>query len=162
MWQFSIQSRKVKGWNRSCVPSFIKPIHCINYWFVVLYYSKVLKPIKNLHSSLHICICLKNKRKIDVIALAIGFIEDLGDTIMNLALIGLLCILGIQSILGNWRFSIGMLSIPNLVFKSLIFLSIISFAEKPPQILCLFVYSLFVKWLYLPFINFDLNIICPF
>ena len=26
MWQFSIQRRKIKGWNRSCFPSFIKPI----------------------------------------------------------------------------------------------------------------------------------------
>ena len=40
---------------------------------------------------------------------------------MNLALIGFLCILGIQYILGNRLVSIGMLSIPNLIFKSFIF-----------------------------------------
>ena len=33
--------------------------------------------------------------------LAKGFIEDLGHAIMNVALIGFLCILGIQYILGN-------------------------------------------------------------
>ena len=40
---------------------------------------------------------------------------------MNLALIGFLRILGIQYILGNRWFSIGMLSIPNLILKSFIF-----------------------------------------
>ena len=39
--------------------------------------------------SLYICICLKSKRKIDVIVLARVFIEDLGDAMMNLVLIGL-------------------------------------------------------------------------
>ena len=43
----------------------------------------------------------KNKRKVDVIVLAKYFIEDLGDTIMNLALIGFLWILSIQYILGS-------------------------------------------------------------
>ena len=38
----------------------------------------------------------KNKQKIDAIVLAKDFIEELGDAIMNLALIGVLCILGIQ------------------------------------------------------------------
>ena len=61
----------------------------------------MLTPIKNLHLALYVCICLKNKRKIDVIALAKVFIEDLGDAIMNLTLIGFLCILGTQYILGN-------------------------------------------------------------
>ena len=40
--------------------------------------QKVLTPVKNLHLSLFVCICLKNKPKIDVIVLAKGFIEDLG------------------------------------------------------------------------------------
>ena len=40
----------------------------------------------------------KNKQKIDAIVLAKVFIEELGDAIMNLALIGVLCILGIQYI----------------------------------------------------------------
>ena len=40
----------------------------------------------------------KNKQKIDAIVLAKDFIEELGDAIMNLALIGVLCILGIQYI----------------------------------------------------------------
>ena len=61
----------------------------------------MLTPIKNLHLSLYVCICLKNKWKTDVIVLAKGFIEDLGDAIMNLALIGFLCILGIQYILDS-------------------------------------------------------------
>ena len=55
------------------------------------------------------------------LVLAKGFIEDLGEAVMNLALIGFLCILGIQYILGNRLVSIGMLSIPNLIFKSFIF-----------------------------------------
>ena len=63
--------------------------------------QNMLTPVKNLHLSLYVCICLKNKRKIYVIVLAKGFIEDLGEAIMNLALIGFLCILGIQYILGN-------------------------------------------------------------
>ena len=83
--------------------------------------QKVLTPVKNLHLSFYVCICLKSKQKIDFIVLAKGFIEDLGDPIINLALIGFLCILGTQYILGNRLFSIGMLSIPNLIFKSLIF-----------------------------------------
>ena len=40
----------------------------------------------------------KKKQKIDAIVLAKVFIEELGDAIMNLALIGVLCILGIQYI----------------------------------------------------------------
>ena len=48
-----------------------------------------------------ICLGLKNKRKTDITVLAKGFIEDLGDAIMNLALIGFLCILGMQYIIGN-------------------------------------------------------------
>ena len=55
------------------------------------------------------------------LVLAKGFIEDLGEAVMNLALIGFLCILGIQYILGNRLVSMGMLSIPNLIFKSFIF-----------------------------------------
>ena len=43
----------------------------------------------------------KNQTKTDVIILAKGFIEDLEDAIMNIDLIGFLCILGIQYILGN-------------------------------------------------------------
>ena len=50
--------------------------------------QKVLPPVKNLHSSLYVSICLNNKRKTDVIVLAKRFIEDLRDAIMNLALIG--------------------------------------------------------------------------
>ena len=115
---------------RSYFPPFIKLIPCINYWFVVLHCPKCVNTCKNLHLSLYVCICLKNKRKTDVIVLAKGFIEDLGDTIMNLALIGFLYILGIPYILGNRWLSIGMLSIPNLTFKPLIFPSIISFADS--------------------------------
>ena len=49
----------------------------------------MLTPVKNLHLSLYVCICLKkNKRKIDVVVLAKGFIEDLGVAVMNLALVG--------------------------------------------------------------------------
>ena len=61
----------------------------------------MLTPVKNLHLSYYVCICLKSKQKIDFIVLAKGFIEDLGDPIINLALIGFLCILGTQYILGN-------------------------------------------------------------
>ena len=39
--------------------------------------QKVLTPVKNLHLSLYVCICLKKKRKINVIILAKGFIKDL-------------------------------------------------------------------------------------
>ena len=52
------------------------------------------------------------KRKIDVIVLAKDFVEDLEDTIMNLALIGFLCILGIQYISGNrWLYKYKLLQI---------------------------------------------------
>ena len=54
----------------------------------------MLTPVKNLHLSLYGNICLKNKRKIDVMILAKGFTEDLGDAITNLLLIRFLCILG--------------------------------------------------------------------
>ena len=43
----------------------------------------------------------KTKRKIDVIVPTKGFIEDSGDNLMNQGLIGFLCILGIQYMLGN-------------------------------------------------------------
>ena len=44
-------------------------------------------PVKNVLSLLlYVCIGLKIKRKIDVIVLAKCFIEDLGDAVMNLAL----------------------------------------------------------------------------
>ena len=59
----------------------------------------------------------KTKRKIDVIVPAKGFIEDSGDNLMNQGLIGFLCILGIQYMLGNRWFSIGMMPIPNLKFQ---------------------------------------------
>ena len=59
---------------------FIKFIHCINYWFVVLYYPKSFNACK----APTLCICLKNRQKIDVMVLAKGFIGDLGDAIMNL------------------------------------------------------------------------------
>ena len=75
-------------------------------------------------------ICLKSKRKIDITVLGKGFIADLGDATMSLALIRLWCILGIQCILGNWWFSIGILPIPSLVFRSIIFLLVISTADK--------------------------------
>ena len=80
---------------------FIKAIHCINYWFVVLYYPESVNACKE-PTLIIICLYLSKKQtKIDVIVLAKGFIEDLGDAIMNLALVGFLCILGIQYILGN-------------------------------------------------------------
>ena len=75
-------------------------------------------------------ICLKSKRKTDITVLGKGFIEDLWDASVSLALIGLLCILGIQYILGNWWFSIGILPIPSLVFRSIVFLLVISTADK--------------------------------
>ena len=46
---------------------------------------------KNLHLSLHAFICLKSNQTIDVKVLAEGFI-DLGEVIMNLALISFLWI----------------------------------------------------------------------
>ena len=136
MWQFSVQDRKVKGWNRSCFPTFIKPIHGINYCTGLLFCTtqKQLTPVKKLRWSLYVCICLKTKWKTDLIVLAKGFIEDLGDAIINLALIEFLCILGIQYISGNQWFSIRMLSMPNLIFRSLVFLSMILFADKPPAL----------------------------
>ena len=134
IWQFSIHGRKVKGWSRSCWPTFIKPIHCINYWFVVLYYPK--RTVCKKPTFIIKCLYLpKKKRKIDVIVLAKDFIEDLGDTIINLALLEFLRILDIQYILGNQWFSVGMLSMPNLFFRCLTFLSMISFTDKPQALL---------------------------
>ena len=79
----------------------------------------------------------KNKWKIDVVVLAKGFIEDFADTITNLgdafgniAIMGFLCILGIDYILGNLWFSIDILSIRNLLFKFVIFLLKVSTADN--------------------------------
>ena len=47
--------------------------------------------------SLYVFICLRNKQKA-VIVLAKDLIEDLGNAVMNLDLIGFLCMLGIQYI----------------------------------------------------------------
>lgn len=58
--------------------------------------QKVLIPVKSVNLSLYDCISLKGEPNIDVIFLAIGFIKMSGDDIMNLALIGFLCILGIH------------------------------------------------------------------
>lgn len=46
--------------------------------------QKVLISVKNLR--LYFCIVLKTKNKIDYIVLAKGFIQDLGDAILNLVL----------------------------------------------------------------------------
>ena len=61
-------------------------INCINYWFLFYTTQKVLMPVQNLHLSLHVWSYLKNKQEIDVIVLAKGFTEDLGDAIIILAL----------------------------------------------------------------------------
>ena len=114
---------------------FIKPTRCVNYWFVVLYYPKSASACKKLTLIIIWLLLSKNKWKTDLIVLTKGFIENLGDTTMILALIGFLCILGIQYILDNWSVSIGMLSIPNLLFNFFIFLSIISFADKLPALI---------------------------
>ena len=66
--------------------STIKSLFCTS--------QNVLTPVKNLHLLLYVCIFLKNKRKIDVIVPTKGFIEDLGDAIINLVLTEFLCILG--------------------------------------------------------------------
>ena len=58
--------------------------------------QKMLTPLKNLHLPLYVCICLKSKQKTDVIAVTKGFIEDLREAIMNLALREYLCILGVH------------------------------------------------------------------
>ena len=52
----------------------------------------MLAPVKNLNLSLFACICLKRKRRIDVIVLAKVFVEDSRDAVMNLALMGFLYI----------------------------------------------------------------------
>ena len=54
--------------------------------------QKVITPIKSLLLSLYGFVSIANKRKNDVIVLAKGFIEDLGDAIMNLAFKMFLCI----------------------------------------------------------------------
>ena len=56
---------------------------------------------QNITTQYRVYVCIfkkKKKKKIDAIVLAKVFIEELGDAIMNLALIGVLCILGIQYI----------------------------------------------------------------
>lgn len=58
--------------------------------------QKVWIPVKSVNLSLYDCISLKGKPKIDVIFPGIGFIKTSRDDIMNLALIGFLCILGIH------------------------------------------------------------------
>ena len=86
VWQFSIHGRRVKGCGTSCFLTFFKFIHCINYWFVMLHYPKSGDACKTY---IYHCVYIspKSKEKIDVIVLAKSFIEDLGDTIMNPALI---------------------------------------------------------------------------
>ena len=60
---------------------FIKFIHCINYWFVALYYPKSINACKTPT----LCICLKKQiEKINVMVLTKGFTGDFGDAIMNL------------------------------------------------------------------------------
>ena len=46
----------------------------------------MLTPVKNLHLSWYGCDSSGSEQKADVIVLVKGFIEELGDTIMNLAL----------------------------------------------------------------------------
>ena len=101
MWQFSIQVRKVKGWNGSWFPTLLSPLIASITGLLFCTTAKVLMPVENLLLSLYVCICLKDKRKIDAIVLAKAFIENLGDNTMKLTLIGILCILGIRYILTN-------------------------------------------------------------
>ena len=58
----------------------------MNYWFVILYYPERVNTSKK-PTLIIICLYLSEKTppKIDVIVLAKGFIEDIGDAIMNLA-----------------------------------------------------------------------------
>ena len=109
----------------SCFPTFIEPIHCINYWFVILYNPKSVNTCKKPTLLITYLYLSRKQQKIDIIVLAEGFKEDLADALMNLILIGFLCILGIQYIWSGRWFSKEMLSMPNLIFRSLIFLSII-------------------------------------
>ena len=66
----------------------LSPFICISYCFVVQYNPKSVNACKHLHLSLCVCICLKIKWKINVIVMTKCFIEDLRDTVMNLALMG--------------------------------------------------------------------------
>ena len=77
--------------------------------------QKVLAAVKNLHLSLYVCIRPKNKRKIYSYSSGWRFYKR-----FRRRYIGLLCILGIQYILDNPWFLIGMVSMPNLIFNSLI------------------------------------------
>ena len=74
-------------------PSLLSFFHCIDYWFIVLYYPKSINAYENLSS--YDCVCLKNKEGLG------DAITNLGDTIRNIASMGFLCILDIQYILGN-------------------------------------------------------------
>ena len=124
MWQFSMQGKKAKGWKVSFL-RLLSPFIVSITGLLSCTTQKALTLVKNLHLLLYVCIFPKTKQKIDVIVLAKVYIEDLRDATMNLALIEFLCTLGILCILENRWFSIGMLLIPNAIFKSLIFLSII-------------------------------------
>ena len=101
MWKFSIQRRKSKVETENAFLHLLSPFIALITGLLFCTTQKALTPVKNLCLSLNVCICLKSKRKIDVVVLAGGFKEDLGGAIMNLALTRFLYILSIQYILGN-------------------------------------------------------------
>ena len=78
-------------------------------------------------------------------ALEKGFMDDFGDAIVNFAFMGVLCIFGIQDILGKQWLSIGILSIWNLDLRSLIFLLIMESGVKLFIQLYVFVVKLLLK-----------------
>ena len=108
--------------------SLIRP-HKKTVVLLFCFTQKVLTSVVNLCLSLYFCICLTSKQKTDVIVLT-GITDNSGDTIMSIALIRFLCILGIKYTLGNRQLLIGMLLMPNSFSTFLIFSSIISFARK--------------------------------
>ena len=50
-----------QSWHKICFCTSIKCIHCINYWFIHLYYSKSAKACKEkLRIQWYVCISPKN------------------------------------------------------------------------------------------------------
>ena len=83
---------------------FIRFTYCISYWFIISYYPNIFNACKRSTFIIIYLYLSKKQTKINIIALANGLIEYLGDTIMNLALMTFACILGFRNILDNQRF----------------------------------------------------------
>ena len=85
--------------NRFVFISFIPPIYGIYYRSVILYHPKGIDACKKSTFIVNISYLLMEK--VDIIVLVRVFIDDLGETAIDLSLIDVLCIFGNQYIFGK-------------------------------------------------------------